>query len=146
MVSSRAATVADYLAELPDDRRAEISRVRDLVNAALPPGYEEAMNWGMIVWQVPLEISGKTYNGQPLAYAALAAQKNANSLYLNCTYASAERTERLRAAAEAEGKKLDMGKSCIKGADQLPLELIRDEVAATTPDQFAAITAAAQKR
>ena len=148
MVSSRAATVADYLAELPDDRRAEISRVRDLVNAALPPGYEEAMNWGMIVWQVPLEISGKTYNGQPLAYAALAAQKNANSLYLNCTYASAERTERLRAAAEAEGKKLDMGKSCIrfKRADQLPLELIRDEVAATTPDQFAAITAAAQKR
>ena len=148
MVSSRAATVADYLAELPDDRRAEISRVRDLVNAALPPGYEEAMNWGMIVWQVPLEISGNTYNGQPLAYAALAAQKNANSLYLNCTYASAERTERLRAAAEAEGKKLDMGKSCIrfKRADQLPLELIRDEVAATTPDQFAAITAAAQKR
>lgn len=148
MVSSRAATVADYLAELPDDRRAEISRVRDLVNAALPPGYEEAMNWGMIVWQVPLEISGRTYSGQPLAYAALAAQKSANSLYLNCTYASAERTERLRAAAEAEGKKLDMGKSCIrfKRADQLPLELIRDEVAATTPDQFAAITAAAQKR
>ncbi|HEY0628520.1 MAG TPA: DUF1801 domain-containing protein [Sphingomicrobium sp.] len=148
MVSSKASTVADYLAELPDDRRAEIERVRDLVNSALPPGYEEAMNWGMIVWQVPLEVSGKTYNGQPLAYAALAAQKNANSLYLNCTYASAERTERLRAAAEAEGRKLDMGKSCIrfKRADQLPLELIREEVASTTPEQFAAITAAAQQR
>ncbi|MDP9424406.1 MAG: DUF1801 domain-containing protein [Pseudomonadota bacterium] len=144
-MSSRAATVANYLAELPDDRRAEISQVRDLVNAALPPGYEEAMNWGMIVWQVPLKISGRTYNGQPLAYAALAAQKNANSLYLNCNSAGAGR---LKAAAEAEGKKLDMGKSCIrfKRADQLPLELIRNEVASTTPEQFAAITAAAQKR
>ena len=148
MVSSKAATVADCLAELPADRRAEISQVREVVNSALPPGYEEAMNWGMIVWQVPLEVSGKTYNGQPLAYVALAAQKNANSLYLNCTYASAERTERLRRAAEAEGKKLDMGKSCIrfKRADQLPLDLIRDEVASTTPEQFVAVTAAAQKR
>jgi len=141
VVSSKAATVADYLAELPADRRAEIETVRDLVNQVLPPGYVERMNWGMIVWEVPLELSGPTYNGQPLAYVALAAQKNANSLYLNCVYASADRTKRLKAAASAGGKKLDMGKSCIrfKRADQLPLDVIRDEVASTSPDEFAAI-------
>lgn len=80
MVSSTAATVADYLAELPEDRRAVVSEMRDLVNALLPRGYVEAMRWGMISWEVPLAVSGPTYNGQPLSYAALAAQKNAFSL------------------------------------------------------------------
>ncbi len=148
MVSSRAATVADYLAELPLDRRAEIEAVRCLINDALPAGYVERMNWGMIAWEVPLEVSGPTYNGQPLAYAALAAQKNSNSLYLNCVYASEERTERLKAAADAEGKKLDMGKSCIRfeRSEQLPLEVIREEVASTTPAEFVAISQAARAR
>jgi uncharacterized protein YdhG (YjbR/CyaY superfamily) len=146
VVSSKAATVADYLAELPLDRRAEIETVRNLVNNALPAGYVEGMNWGMITWEVPLELSGPTYNGQPLAYAALAAQKNANSLYLNCVYASEDRTERLKAAASADGKKLDMGKSCIrfKRAAQLPLDLIRDEIASTSPEEFVAIYEAAR--
>ena len=138
MVSSKAATVADYLAELPEDRRAEIERVRDLVNEALPEGYREGMGFGMIGWVVPLERYPDTYNKQPLAYAALAAQKNSNSLYLNCVYASKERTERLKAAFGAAGKKLDMGKSCIrfKQADDLALDAIRDEIASTTPDEF----------
>jgi len=138
MVSSKAATVADYLAELPADRRAEIEKVRDAVNAALPAGYREGMGWGMIGWVVPLETYPDTYNKQPLAYAGLAAQKNSNSLYLNCVYASKERSERLRAAAAAAGKKLDMGKSCIrfKSADDLPLDLIREEIAATPPQEF----------
>jgi uncharacterized protein YdhG (YjbR/CyaY superfamily) len=138
VVSSKAATVADYLAELPEDRRTGIEQVRDLINDALPDGYAERMNWGMISWEVPLELSGPTYNKQPLAYAALAAQKNSNSLYLNCVYASKKRTERLKAAFAAAGKKLDMGKSCIrfKKADDLPLNVIRDEIASATPDEF----------
>ena len=114
MVTSRAATVADYLAELPAERRAEIEKVRDLVNEALPAGYREGMGWGMIGWVVPLETYPDTYNGQPLAYAGLAAQKNANSLYLTCAYSAPERAERLKAAALANGRKLDMGKSCIR--------------------------------
>ena len=138
MVSSNATTVADYLAELPSDRRAEIERVRDLINAAIPDGYREGMGYGMIGWVVPLERYPDTYNKQPLAYAALAAQKNSNSLYLNCVYASKERTERLREAFAAAGKKLDMGKSCIrfKKADDLALDAIRAEIASTTPDQY----------
>ena len=138
MVSSRAATVADYLAELPEDRRAEITQVRDLVNAALPDGYREGMSFGMIGWVIPLERYPDTYNKQPLAYAALAAQKNSNSLYLNCVYASKERTERFKQAWAAAGKKLDMGKSCIrfKKADDLALDLLSEEIASITPDEF----------
>jgi len=138
MASSKAATVDQYLAELPADRRAEIEKVRELVNGALPAGYREVISYGMIGWVIPLEDYPDTYNKQPLAYAALAAQKNYNSLYLNCVYASPERTERLKAAAAAAGKKLDMGKSCVrfKRADDLPLDLIRDEIASTPPQDF----------
>ena len=138
MVSSKAATVTDYLAALPADRRAEIETVRDLVNNALPAGYREGIGYGMIGWVVPLETYPDTYNRQPLAYAGLAAQKNYNSLYLNCVYASKERTERLQRAATAAGKTLDMGKSCIRfrHAEDLPLDLIRDEIAATPPEEF----------
>ena len=138
MVSSNATTVAGYLAELPPDRRAEIERVRALINDALPEGYREGMGYGMIGWVVPLERYPSTYNKQPLAYAALAAQKNSNSLYLNCVYASKERTERLKSAFAAAGKRLDMGKSCIrfKKAEDLALDAIRDEIASITPDEF----------
>ena len=138
MVSSKAATVADYLAALPDDRRAEIERVRDIVNAALPPGYQEGMSYGMIGWFIPLERYPNTYNGQPLAYVGLAAQKNSNSLYLNCVYASKERAERFAAGFADAGKKLDMGKSCIrfKKADSLALDIIAAEIASATPDEF----------
>jgi hypothetical protein len=138
VVSSKAATVADYLAELPADRRAEIKRVRDLINSVLPAGYREGMGYGMIGWVIPLERYPDTCNKQPLAYAALAAQKNSNSLYLNCVYASKERTERLKAAFATAGKKLDMGKSCIrfKKADDLALDAIAEEIASTTPDEY----------
>lgn len=138
MVSSKATTVPDYLAELPADRRAEIERVRDLINEAIPDGYREGVGFGMIGWVVPIEHYPDTYNKQPLGYAALAAQKNYNSLYLNCVYASRERTERLKAAFAAAGKKLDMGKSCIRfnKADDLALDVIREEVASTTPDEY----------
>ena len=141
MVSSSAATVADYLAELDSARRAEISAVRDLVNAALPAGYREGMGYGMIGWVIPLEDYPNTYNGQPLAYAGLAAQKNSNSLYLNCVYASTERAERLKQAWAAASKTLDMGKSCIRfrRASDLALDVVRDEIASTPPADFIAL-------
>jgi hypothetical protein len=141
VVSSKAATVADYLAELEPARRAEIEAVRNLVNAALPPGYVETMEFGMISWVIPLADYPDTYNRQPLAYAALAAQKNANSLYLNCVYASDERAARLRDAWAATGKTLDMGKSCIrfKRAADLAQDVVAAEIAATPPADFIAL-------
>jgi len=137
VVSSKAATVAEYLAELPANRRAEIERIRALVNAALHDGYVERMNWGVISWEVPIEVSGPTYNGQPLLYAGLAAQKNANSLYLS-SFMSEERGRRLKAGFAAAGKKLNMGKGCVrfKKADDLALDAIRDDIASSTPEQY----------
>ena len=141
MARSDAATPDAYLAELEPDRAAELGRVRDTVNAAMPDGYVERMAWGMISWEVPIEVSGPTYNKQPLVYAALAAQKNYNALYLNCAYASAERTEQLRRAFADAGKKLDMGKSCIRfqRADDLSLDAIAREIGSTPPDEFARV-------
>jgi len=106
------------------------------------------MAWGMISWEVPIEVSGPTYNKQPLVYAALAAQKNHNALYLNCTYGSAERTERLRQRFAASGKRLDMGKSCVrfrKAAD-LDLAAVGEALAAVEPDAFVAETNAAHAK
>jgi hypothetical protein len=114
MVSSKAPTPEAYLDELPPERAAFVARLRDLVNANLPDGYVERMSWGMIGWEVPLELYPSTYSGQPLVYAGLAAQKNYTALYLNCVHASEARTERLRAAWAATGRKLDMGKSCLR--------------------------------
>ncbi len=141
MVSSKASTVADYLAKLPPERRAEVETVRDIVNVALPAGYREAMAFGMIGWAIPLADYADTYNGQPLAYAALAAQKNGYSLYLNCVYASDERARHFKAEWAKRGKELDMGKSCIrfKRADDLALDVIADEIASTTPAEFIAM-------
>jgi len=136
-----AATPDDYVAGLEPDRAAAIARVRDLVNRALPDGYRETVAFGMISWSVPLELYPDTYNRQPLVYAALAAQKKYNSLYLNAVYSSPERAERFRAAFEAAGKRLDMGKSCIRfnSADDLPAQVIADEIASMPPADYIAL-------
>ena len=148
MVSSKALTVADYLAELEPDRRAVVAHVRDLVNRAIPDGYREQMTYGMIGWVVPTDAYPTTYNGQPLAYVALAAQKNAYSLYLTCVYSSPDRKSRLQAAYAAAGKRLDMGKSCLrfKRVDQLVEGAISSEIASLTPSDFIELTERARAR
>ena len=113
-MQSDATTVAQYLADLPADRRAAIEAVRQTILANLPVGYEEAMNWGMITYQVPLDRYPDTYNGQPLNVVSLAAQKQHTSLYLMCAYIDPEGERRLREAYAAAGVKLDFGKSCLR--------------------------------
>ena len=75
MVQSTAATVEQYLEELDDERRELIGAVRSVILERLPGGYVEAMNWGMIAYEIPLRVCPDTYNGKPLLYCALAAQK-----------------------------------------------------------------------
>lgn len=93
MVTSNAQTVDEYIAALPEDRRAAVEAVRNVVRENLPDEYHEGMLFGMIGWYVPLERFPDTYNGQPLGLAALASQKNYMSLYLNTVYGDRE-TER----------------------------------------------------
>lgn len=148
MASSKAATVEEYLQELPEDRREVVSTVRDVILRNLPDGYTETMAWGMITYGIPLERYPTTYNGQPLGYAALAAQKNSYSLYLLGAYADPEQEAALREAFRREGKKLDMGKSCVrfKKTADLPLDDIGHLIAATTPDQYIARYEASRAR
>ncbi len=135
---SEAKTVEEYISNLPADRRDAISTVRQVIVSNLPNGYEEAMNWGMICYQVPLETYPDTYNKQPLMYAALASQKNNMAVYLTGIYISDESREKFEADYKARGKRLDAGKSCVrfKKLDDLPLELIGQTIAAVPVDDL----------
>ncbi|HAI08812.1 MAG TPA: DUF1801 domain-containing protein [Dehalococcoidia bacterium] len=138
MAKSKAETVDGYLAELPEDRRAAISAVRQVVLENLPQGYEEMMQFGMIGYVIPLERYPVTYNGQALQYAALASQKNYMSLYLMNVY-SDETVERWFVDRYKDsGKRLDMGKACVrfKSLQDLPIDLVGEAIALTPVDRF----------
>ena len=137
-MKSKAATVSEYLATLPEDRRKTISKVRSMIKKHLPKGYKESMNWGVIAYEIPLKVFPDTYNGQPLVYAALAAQKNYNALYLMVPYGDSKQRKQLQDAFTAIGKRLDMGKSCVrfKSADDLPLGDIGKLIAAVPPAKY----------
>jgi hypothetical protein len=141
MAKSSAATVEEYLAELPEDRRAAISEVRDVVLRNLPAGYEERMNWGLISYEIPLERYPRTYNKQPLMYAGLGSQKNYCAVYLMGVYGEGEQARRFKEAFRKAGKKLDMGKSCVRfrSPDDLALDAVGEVIASTTPEQYIAI-------
>ena len=135
---SDATTVDEYLASLPDDRRKAITEVREVILANLPNGYEEAMNWGMITYQVPLDTYPETYNKQPLMYAGLASQKNHMAVYLTGVYTSDDERASFEEEYRSTGKRLDMGKSCVRDRklDDLPLDVIGRAIAACDVDSF----------
>ena len=102
-----------WLNSNPTERR-RFAAVRDVVLANLPDGYEEVMQYGMISYIVPTSILAETYNGQPLMYAALASQKRYMSLYLTNVYSDEGSAEWFRQRYAETGKKLNMGKSCVR--------------------------------
>lgn len=146
MSHSPSSAVKDFLAALPPDRRRELGRVRDCIVRSLPRGYEESLAGKILAYQVPLAAYPDTYNGQPLWYVGLAAQKNYLSLYLMCAYGSPDHAQRLKEGFKAAGKKLDMGKSCIrfKSADDLPLDVIGELVASIPMKRWIEIGKAAR--
>ncbi|WP_083678613.1 DUF1801 domain-containing protein [Nocardiopsis sp. CNR-923] len=139
MVSSQAATVDEYLSELPEERAEVVRAIRRVVLDRLPPGYEEGMLYGMIGYYVPLERFPDTYNGQPLSYVGLAAQKRNYSLYLMGVYCE-ERQDEFAEQWRATGKRLDMGKSCVRfrKLDDVPVDVVGDWVARYPVDDFVA--------
>jgi uncharacterized protein YdhG (YjbR/CyaY superfamily) len=137
-MKSEASTIEEYLAELPEDRRKAIQAVREVILENLPEGYKEAMNWGMITYQVPLEVYPDTYNKQPLMYAALASQKNHMAVYLTGIYMDEESRKDFDAAYRATNKRYDAGKSCVRfrKLEDLPLDLIGESIAAYDLETF----------
>jgi uncharacterized protein YdhG (YjbR/CyaY superfamily) len=148
MAHSTATTVEEYMAELPSDRREALEAVRRVILESLPMGYEEIMQFGMIGYVVPLERYPVTYNKQALQYAALSSQKNYMSLYLMCIYGDPEGETQFVQEFRASGKKLDMGKSCVrfKRLEDLPLDLIGKTIARSSVDEFIGMIEAAQQK
>jgi hypothetical protein len=140
-MTSEAKTVEEYLASLPEDRRAIISAVRDAINARLPQGYEEGMQYGGIGWYVPHSLFPAGYHcnpKEPLNFAGLANQKNHIGIHLFCLYGSEARMKEFQEAYAATGKKLDMGKSCLrfKKLDDLALDVITETVSRIPAQQY----------
>jgi Domain of unknown function (DU1801) len=138
MAYSDATTPEEFIAALPTERRAAISMVREVIRANLPAGYEEGMQYAMIGYYVPLERFPDTYNGQPLQLAGLASQKDYMSLYLNTVYGDPETARWFRERYAASGKKLDMGKSCVRfrRLDDLPLDVVGETIARVPVDRY----------
>lgn len=143
-MQSKATTVAQYLAELAEDRRAILSTVRDLIRAHIDPGFREGMGYGMIGWSVPHSRYPAGYHcnpKQPLPFAGLAAQKHHFSLYLCSLYVGeGGDADWFRAAWAKTGKKLDLGKGCIrfKKLDDLALDVIAESFRRMSVDRFVA--------
>ena len=146
-MQSKAKTVEDYLSELDDSRRDAISAVRDVVLENLPDGYEEMMLFGMITYAIPLTTFADTYNKQPLMYAALASQKRHMALYLTNVYGDESVETWFRERYLATGKRLDMGKSCVRfrKLDDLPLDLVGETIARTPVAEFLEIYKASRQ-
>jgi uncharacterized protein YdhG (YjbR/CyaY superfamily) len=138
MASSKAKTVKEYLDTLPAERKKVLSKVRSVVRKRMPKGYKETMNWGLISYEIPLARYPGTYNKQPLSYVCLAAQKNHYALYLMGAVMSPDQLAQLKEGFKRAGKKLDMGKSCIRfrKVEDLPLDTIGKVVASMTPDAY----------
>ena len=128
-MQSKAKTVAEYLASLPADRREAIAAVRTTILANLDRGIEEGMSYGMIGYHVPHAVFPAGYHcdpKQPLPYAGLASQSGHMALYLMGVYFDPADAKWLADAWKKTGKKLDMGKSCIrfKKLEDVPLDVV----------------------
>ena len=133
-------TPDEYIAALPEARREAVKAVREVVRDNLPPGFEEGMQYGMIAWYVPLERFPNTYNRHPLGLAALANQTGYMSLYLNSVYGDPKTEAWFKARYAESGKRLNMGKSCLRfrRLEDLPLDVIAETIGRVDIDRFVA--------
>ena len=138
-----ASTVSEYLAALPADRREALNAVREGINRALPKGYEEGIQWGMISWFVPLSTYPAGYGGDKkvaLPLVSLASMKNYMALHLVCFYGQPESRERFLAEYAKSGKKLDMGQGCLrfKKLSDLALDVVEKALACLPVEKYTA--------
>lgn len=143
-MQSKASTVEEYLAELPEDRRVALSVVREAILKNLDQGFEERMQYGMIGYCVPHTIFPDGYHcdpKQPVPFAGLSSQKNFMAVYLMCIYAETELHDWFVDEYKKTGRKLDMGKGCVrfKRLEDLPVELIGATIAKVSLKGFLSV-------
>lgn len=127
--TARPATIEDYLAALPADRREAIEALRAVINRHLPDGCEEGMQYGMPAWFVPHTVYPAGYHcdpTQPLPFVSVASQKSHIGLYMFCLYLDPELMSWFETEWRKTGSRWDAGKSCVraKRLEDIPLELV----------------------
>ena len=140
-MQSKATTVDAYLAELPEERREAISAIRGVILKNLPRGYEEGMQWGMIGYYVPHSLYPAGYHCQPeepLPVASLASQKNHMAFYGLGLYINEAQARWFVEEWNKAGKKLDMGKSCVrfKTLDDVAVDVIGRAIKRLPVEQY----------
>lgn len=138
------ASVSEYVAGLPPDRKPAISAVRALIKKHLPKGYVESTQYGMITYVVPLSTYPDGYLGKkdvPLPYVSLASQKGHMAVYLMGVYGDAALAKWFEAAWHKTGKKLDMGKSCLrfKSLSDLALDVLGEAIGRLSVADYVAL-------
>jgi hypothetical protein len=135
-------TPDQYVASLPDERRETIAAIRKVINDNLKPGFEEAVDYGMLGWVVPHKLFPAGYHcdpTKPLSYMGLASQKNYISVYSMCLYGGTDLLEWFTNEwLKHSSKKLNMGKGCIRftKTQDIPLDLIGELASRFTPQQW----------
>lgn len=151
-MQSKATSVNEYLNELPDDRKAAIAKLREVILANLPKGFAETMGYGMIGYVVPKTLYPAGYHCTPelpLPFMSVASQKNFIAIYHMGVYADPQLLAWFTAEYPKHCKtKLDMGKSCMrfKKPEQIPYELIGQLASKMTVEDWVAIYEANFKR
>lgn len=148
---SKATTVAEYLNELPEATRATIEVVRAALLDAVDDQIEEGMSYGMIGYYVPHRVYPAGYHCNPkapLPFMNLGVQKNHISLHLMFLYMDEPRQERLREGFAKAGKKLDMGKACLRfrTVNDVDLGAIQDAIRSVPTAAYIAVNEAARTR
>lgn len=126
-------SVADYIAALPPDRKKTVQALRKAIKANLGKGYAEGIQYGMIGYFVPHSVYPAGYHcdpKQPVPFAAIGSQKNYVAVYLMGVYGDAALADWFRSAWKETGKRLDMGKSCvrIKRIEDAALDVIGEAI------------------
>ena len=141
---SQATSINEYLDALPEDRKAAMNELRNVVLKNLPKGFQEQISYGMITYVVPHSLFPAGYQcdpKQPLPFISIASQKNFVALYHMGIYGDQELLNWFTVEFAKKSKtKLDMGKSCIrfKKVDQIPFGVIGELASKLTPQEWIA--------
>ena len=156
LMTHTADTVEEYIAALPVPRRKAISAIREVILQNIDPAFEEGIQYGMISYYVPFSAYPAGYHCDPtkqVNFASLGSQKNHMAMYLMCVYGNPSQEKLFRDDWAQSGKKLDMGKSCVrfKRLEDVALEAVANVVGRVSMTKYlehyvAALDAMAAKK
>ncbi|MDJ0765965.1 MAG: DUF1801 domain-containing protein [Myxococcota bacterium] len=141
-MQSKANTVKQYIAEVPEARRGYFVKLRQTILDNLPQGFEEQMSYSMIGYVVPHRIYPSGYHCDPklpLPFVSIASQKHFIGFYHMGIYANETLLQWFVKEYPKHCKtKLDMGKSCIrlKKVEQIPYQLIGETMQQMSVDDW----------